>query len=302
MKTFIFVREISRKYPVLLISSTLLALAVTAIEACTIFTISPLIDLLIHPDLQNISTLTSKTLKVIEFFGISPKLTNCLVLFVVFIVLSSLLRILLRYWIVNAKFTVVRDVMGNAFTDFFNARWYFFSSSKQGTLLNTFVCEIGRIGDAFSTMANLFASFLPLIFYLAISFYLSWQVTLISLVTTLLFSLPFAAVGKISYRLGKATTQALNKTISVLHESFTLAKTVLGFGNQKKAVKNLFSAFDVQRKNAVKSQTIGFSIPILYRPLGAIVLMVALFSARYFEVPVSEIAVIWWHCYRWSLA
>jgi ABC-type multidrug transport system fused ATPase/permease subunit len=79
---------------------------------------------------------------------------------------------------------------------------------------------------------------------------------------------------------------------SAINESITLAKVILGFGNQQKSVGNIKRAFDAHRKVAVKSLIINTGIPVLYRPLGVVVLVVALFSARRLGVPISETAVL----------
>ncbi|NQT23178.1 MAG: ABC transporter ATP-binding protein, partial [Candidatus Omnitrophica bacterium] len=292
MKSLDFIRSIFRKYPLLLIFSAVLVIFVSAIEACSLFTIGPLVDLLVHPNLQNISPLTDKIMKIAESFGIPLKLTNYLLLFVAFIILSSIMRILLRNWIVRTKFVVIRDIMIGTFKDFFNAKWYFFSSKKQGMLLNTFIRETENVGDAFAAMANLVANFLQLALYLVIPFYLSWQVTTISLAVVLLLSVPFILLGRISYKLGTIATSSRNDVSSVLQENFTLAKVVLGFANQKRAAENLFFSFDKRRKATIKARTIGFAIPILYRPIGAVVLAVAVFSAKYLGIPISEIVII----------
>ena len=70
MKALIFIRDIFRKYPLLLIASTVLVVFVSLIEACSFFTVGPLVDFLIHPDMQGISPLTQRIMKIVESFGI----------------------------------------------------------------------------------------------------------------------------------------------------------------------------------------------------------------------------------------
>ena len=79
MRAFIFMREIFKSFPFLLISSTILLIAVTLFGACSLFTVSPVIDFLIHPDLQGVSPLTLKAIKILEFFDLPATLLglNC---------------------------------------------------------------------------------------------------------------------------------------------------------------------------------------------------------------------------------
>ncbi len=288
MKVLIFIREIFSKFPFLLIANTVLLVAVSLFGACSLFTISPVVDFLIHPDLQGVSPLTSKAIDILEFFGLPVTLGCWLIIFVAFVALSSAFQVFARHSILKTKYAVLRDIMLGTFEDFFNARWYFFSSGKQGVLLNTFTRELTVVGDAFGAMALFFASMLQMIVFLAVPFYLSWQVTTISLSVALLFALPFILLGKLSYRLGTLNTATANQASSVLQENLSLAKVVLGFGNQQKSIDNLGSAFDAHRRVTLKSQTLSMAIPILYRPFGAIMIVIALFAARLFGVPLSE--------------
>lgn len=292
MKALIFIREIFKKYPVLLTISTVLVVFVSIIEACALFTVAPLIDFLVNSDLQNVSPLTQRIMTIIDSIGLPVSLGSYLIIFVVFIVLSSSFRIFARHSILRTKYAVLRDLMLGTFEDFFRARWYFFSSVKQGILLNTFIRELNVVGDAFGAMALFFAGLLQLAFFLVVPFYISWQVTLISLASALFFVWPFVLLGKVSYRLGRLNKSTANQMASIIQESFGLAKIILGFGNQYKSSAHLKEAYDAHRHATLQSQTLSNAIPALYQPFGAVVLVVSLFTARMFVIPLSEMAVL----------
>ena len=105
-----------------------------------------------------------------------------------------------RYWLLRTKYALLRDLTIGTFEDFFNARWLFFSSSKQGVILNTFIREMTVVGDSFGAMGLFFASSIQLVFYLMVPFYLSWQVASLSMATALLFASPFLMLGRLNYR------------------------------------------------------------------------------------------------------
>jgi len=292
MRVLTFIREIFKKFPLLLIGSTVLLVLVNLFGAFSLFSISPVIDLFIHPELEEISPFTQKAVDVLAFFGLPATLGSWLWVFIGFVSLSSAFLVFARYLILKTKYAVLKDIMLGTFEDFFNARWYFFSSGKQGVMLNTFTRELNIAGNAFGAMALFFVSALQMVFFLAIPFYLSWRVTTISLGAAFLFAIPFILLGKFSYRLGILNTTTGNRVMSVIQENFGLAKVVLGFGNQRKSSDNLSGAFDAHRLATLKSQTLNEAIPILYRPFGVIMLVVALFSAQRFGVPLSEMTVL----------
>ncbi|MBU0682836.1 MAG: ATP-binding cassette domain-containing protein, partial [Candidatus Omnitrophica bacterium] len=113
-----------------------------------------------------------------------------------------------------------------------------------------------------------------------------------SLGVSLLFAVPFILLGKYSYRLGVLNTTTSNHTKSVIQENISLAKIVLGFGKQQKSVDSLANAFDAHRDATLKSQFLSIAIPILYDPFGVVMIVIALFTARRFNVPLSELMVL----------
>ena len=292
MKGLIFIYEIFRKFPRLLIANTALLVVVSLFGACSLFAVSPVVDLLVHPDLQGVSPLTSRAINIMKFLGVPVTLTSWLIVFAVFFALSTVFHVIARYSIFKTEYRVLKDIVLGTFKDFFNSRWYFFTGHKQGTLLNTLTREATNVGNAFDTASLFFASLLQAVFFLAIPFYLSWQVTVISLGISLFFALPLILLGQYCYRLGALGTNAANNFISIIQENINLAKIVLGFGNQRKSIGNLNGAFDAYRNIDVKSRTLQVAIPMLYRPFGVIMMIVTLFMARHFKVPLSEVTVL----------
>jgi ATP-binding cassette subfamily B protein len=150
------------------------------------------------------------------------------------------------------------------------------------------------VGDSLGAMGLFFASSIQLVFYLMVPFYLSWQVASLSLATAMLFASPFLLLARVNYRLGKLNTSTANEMGALIYENLSLAKIILGFGRQDKSVRDLEKAFDAHRRVTVKSQTLNISIPLMYEPLGVVVLVVAVFSAQKYAIPLSEIAVLIW--------
>ena len=217
----------------MLIWSTVLQICVSVVGACSLFTISPLVDLFLDPKMTHLSPTTQKAIGVLRSIGLPVNIESWLLVLVVFVILTSLFQVLARNSIFKIKYAVLKDLMMGIFEDFFNARWYFFSNSQQGVLLNTFNREMAVVGDAFGAMALFFAGILQVFFFMAVPLYVSWQVTLISFSIAIVLAVPFILLGRMSYRWGKLNTSTANKLSTVVFESFNLIKIILGFGNQR---------------------------------------------------------------------
>jgi len=292
MKIWVFICEIFKSFPVLFIITTALVALASVLEMCSLVTVGPLIDFLINADSQNLSPLTTRVMAVMDFVGLSATIGTCITIFGIFVILTSCFRILTKYSIMKTRYLVTRKLMLGTFEDFFSARWYFFSSSEQGTLFSTLTTALKSVGWAFDNMAFLFADSLQLAFFLVTPFFISWQVTSVSLVMALLFVWPFLLAGKLNYKFGREALSASNKIMGIVQESFSLAKIILGFGNQKKICDNLRVAFDARCRVAIKSETLSAATPTLYQPFGVMVVIAAVLAARRFGVHLSEITVL----------
>lgn len=292
MRTVQFVKSIYEKFPLVMILNIMLLGIVGIIEAASIMTLAPVVDFFIHPDLKGVSSLTLQIADWMKACGIPVNLTSLLVFFLSFNVLKSVTYIFARYMILRLKYMVVRDILLGTFDQFFEARWFFFSSGNQGVLLNTFIREINVVGDAFGAMSIFFANLTKVFFYLLVPLYISWQVTTLCVVAAVVFALPFTLLDKKSYEFGQANTTTANGMGSVLHESLAAAKVILGYGNQDKASGKLAHVFEAHRKATIRSQTLNLAIPEMYYPLGMLVLVVALVASKEFGVSLSELAAI----------
>ena len=282
----------------LLAANTLLLVITSLIDAASLFSLVVVADILLNPGFEQASPITRAIVAVARNIGLPVTLGWLLGVFLFFNVLKVVFQIFARNSILRTKYAVLRDMMVGTFEDFFAARWYFFSSGKQGVLLNTFIREINVVGDAFGAIARYFAGILQIALYLTVPLYLSWRLTSISLAIALLFALPFFLLGKIVYRLGKVNTSTANQIGTVIQEGLGLAKLILGFGLQKKTEANLAQAFDSHRQAAIKSQTLTYALPLMYYPFGLLVLIIGFILARKMNLPLSETAVLFYSLAR----
>ncbi|MFC1646119.1 ABC transporter ATP-binding protein [Candidatus Omnitrophota bacterium] len=298
MKAIFFINEIIKKFPLLLFVTTLLLFITSLIDAASIVSLLVIIDSFLSPTFENSSPISQKIIEVFNSMGLPTTLGWLLTVFLIFNVLKVSFQIFSMHSIIRTKYVLLRDIMINSFSDFLNSSWYFFSSGKQGTLLNTFIREISIVGDAFTSMGQLFAAILQMLLYLVVPLCLSWQVTTVIIISALLISVPFHLFGKVNYKFGKLNTATANEMTKAIHEGLSFAKIILGFGNQHKAVETLEEKFDAHRRATVKSQTLNYAIPFSYYPFGLLVLIVGLLVSRRIALPLSETIVLFYSLMR----
>ena len=286
--------ELARTFPRVLAGGTLLLFAEGLIGTVSILSLAPIIDLCIAADLQRASPVTQRAAQLVEAVGLPASLPGFLAVFLILQLLKNAFAIFSKYCVLRAKLAVLHELIVGTFEDLFAARWSFFSASKQGALLNTFLHELAIVGDAFGQVALFFASVIQVACYVTVPLALSWQVTCVSVAAALVFAWPLFLLGKTTYRLGQHTTSAANELGSVLQENLTMAKVILGFGNQRQGIEALDRAFGAHRRSILKARTLTTSTPLLYEPLGMVVLVVTVLVAQRFALPMSELAVLLW--------
>lgn len=299
-KSFIlFIAKIVKKFSFLLLAIVLASTFSALVGSLGIFSLAPVVELFLKTDVKSSSIITQYFVETFQKLGIPVTAISFLVVFLVMLIIKNALLTFTRYVIARTQFAVMRSLVNETYTMFFKARWHFFSSNRQGVLLNTLNNQISNVGGAFAAVGDLFSGLLRTMFYLAIPFMICWQATLVSLILGVLISIPLQFLAGIGYHLGKKITRATNDYLDVLHETLSAAKLILGFGNYHKHTPEVDHRFYQYRTAMVKSQILGNVLHFLYEPLLVGVLLVTLYLTFYrYAVPISEALVMYYAFYN----
>lgn len=293
MKSLSFIAEISRKFPLYVLLNVCLITLEGVLDVVSIFTIAPVIDFFLHPDLNGISAITRKLMEWMDMAGITPTKLSFVLVFLAVNLLQGGIVFLVKYSLLLTKYAINRNLLNELYAAFFGARWHFFSSGNTGTMLNTFNREMEIVGNAMSSIGTIFSSVFRIVFFAAVPFYISWKITLIALSIGAVFSLPMSFAGKLSYSLGQKNTSTSNRVSHFIHEGLVMAKVILGFGNQHKNIAEVNRAFNEHIRVTILSQTLYLAVSKFIEPffLGSIIFAVYLAMYKY-GMPVAEVTII----------
>ena len=292
MKTIVFISSILSQYPKLLFRNVCLLIGSTGLSIGSLFSIGPIIDFLVHDKKEMMSPLSLKLIQFVErFYDPAPQIFFIL-LFITLMFASASLTLILSYYMLKMQYEVERDIMVGAFRNCFNATWYFFSSSKMGTLINTFTRETDIIGSAFRSMTQLAANAIQAVLLLAVPLSISWKFTSICLLLAVLLSMGYMQFGKVTYKLGKQNLETANLFSSILQEAFVSAKLILGFGNKDKIIEKIDDAFYRHSRVSIKSQTLSGAIPLMINPGVAIIIVLAFYYSKSISFHLSSMSIL----------
>jgi ABC-type multidrug transport system fused ATPase/permease subunit len=292
MRIYSLLKYVLSRFPLHLVSITLMMVIVGLLEVTALISLAPVVDLILHPDLQGISKLSAKFVEIISKLGFPVSSWVLLAVFLGFTILKTILGVSFRYAVLWTNNKIFQTLLGELFEDIFSAKWSMFASDSQGKVLNTLVREAPLAGNAFWALGLFFSDVFLLLFCLAVPFLISWQVTLVGLATGAILAAPFILVGRVSYRLGQQTTDRANEMSSIIQESLSSAKVILCFGSQKQFVESFRLVAKSYCKAYMNSYGLRFSVPMLYNPCGIIAMIAALFAAEKVGLTLSETAVL----------
>ena len=278
-----------RKYVVFTFILTLTALF---FDMLSVFSLAPVIDILIHSETSSYSGLTQKILSLFKWANIPTDQYTILTTFFFLNVIRTFFFILCEYYILMNKYEVIQDLVSRTLNSIFSASWHFFTKMKTGQLVNAFIREMTQIGDSIGIISRLFASVIQLMGYLCIPFYISWKVSLLAVLAGIICIIPILLIGKKSYDLGGLNTSTANEFMSTLHEQLSSAKLIMGFANQKKSVQYILKRFSSHFKITVKSQMLQITSGQVYQPVGIFIVCFAFWIAKLQKIPLSDTGVL----------
>ena len=263
------------------------------IQVVSTLLIAPVLDVFINPELKNISSITQQLFGLLNMLNISVTKINILILFLLFNILLSVSTIVASWLILKTQFAMVKSMAVETFNAFFSASWHFFNTQRYGSILNTLTREIDVVRAAFASVGSMLSDILRAVFYVAVPFYISWEITVIAIVLGGFFVLPFMFLNRVSYEIGKGCTGSSNKVMELIHESLNAAKVILGYGNHLKYVRKFNDVFSERCNYEIKSYAVKNALPKIFEPLGWVAIIITMYiSSEYYKLTIAEMGII----------
>lgn len=282
--------EMLRRYPGLYVGCALLALVLMAVDAATLFSIAPVVSLLTQGDGSD--SVSPIILSLVNYVGIESSIETFISIFVAFTILNSLMLIAINYFILKAQFVVRKDMVLGTSERILFAGSNYIVQQRQGDFINTLTQEVARVSDAFTALTRLIAPIAQVGILLFIPFFISWEVTTVSLLAALSLMVPLRIFRKHVYSLGQSNTRYSNVFSSTLQESLSHTKIITAFSNEERTLKQLGQAFANLRDVSVKSQILASTIQSAFAPIGILVVFVTFLAGKHYGVALAEVAVI----------
>ncbi len=298
MSTIAFIKQILKEHSRRLLLTLALLFVLSIFQMSSLLTLVPLIDLITKPDLNGASSITMHLVAWMKWFSLPVTIYSIMILVLSFMAVKALLQLLLSILTQKIKYDLIKNVLCGTYDRFFNANWNFFVSNDQGTLGNTFIKETNSVGESFGCVTTLFVNLCQLLLYFAVAFSISWQLSLIVIILSIIMVWPFMLLGKLNYKLGRIALETANQMFGLFNENMGAAKIIIGFGEQKQGIRSLEEAVDKHVAAARKVQAIALGTPIIFQPASMAILFFSVLISRIFlNLPLSELTVVLYSFY-----
>ena len=219
--------EIVKEFPLKTFLNVSLILLAILSEAIGIGLLIPFLEILLSNDLNNISSFSAKILTFLESYNLKIKIGNFLILFGVLLFCKHSLNFLAHWQIkrVMADFTCINRK--KFLNNLINVKLNYIKNFSHGSLIDVINRETESLGRIYTNACRILNTILQSIVYIGFSFFISWKISLISVIISLFVFIILNRVVFLTKKLGLDNTitfSKFNKTFSDFLNSFKIIK------------------------------------------------------------------------------
>lgn len=221
-------------------------------------------------------------------FGLTPSTENLIIFLITGIVLQSFLLASANIYAGFTKAKIIKDLRIKLLTAMSQTEWAFFTRQSSGNFTASLVNEIEAAGDGYETMVLILTNVVQIFSYLSVAFFISWEIALIAITTSLLLTILFSKLIKISRALGSEDAILIRKVTSQLTDSYRSIKPLKAMAREKYS-HALLSNYTKQLKSVAKKDTVTSQLLDMLQEiiLMSTVILTIYFSFKHLNIPIE---------------
>jgi len=239
---------------------------------------------------------TAKTQFINDFLeqiGISPTTENLIIFLILGITMQSAILAAANIYAGFTKAKIIKDLRIKLITLMSQTEWSFFTKQSSGDFTASLLNEIDIAGDGYETMVMILSNAVQMIAYLSVAFFISWEIALIAVITSIFLTILFGKLISISKKLGDEDTILIRKITSQLTDSYRSIKPLKAMAREKHshAILNSYTKQlkTVNKKDTIASQVLEMSQEII---LMSTVILTIYFSFKQLNIPIEYSIVL----------
>jgi ATP-binding cassette subfamily C protein len=220
--------------------------------------------------------------------GMPPSTENLIIFLIICIILQSAFLACSNIYAGFTKAKVAKDLRVKLITLMSQTEWGFFTKQSSGNFTASLLNEIDITGDGYETMVVILSNIVQMLAYLSVAFFISWQIAVIAIITSIILAVLFRRLISISRKLGDEDTILVRKITAQLTDSYRSIKPLKAMAREKHshAILNSYTKQlkSVNKKDTVASQTLEMFQEII---LMSTVILTIYFSFKQLNIPIE---------------
>ena len=221
------------------------------------------------------------------WIGVPPSTENLIALFLTGIILQTILLGCANIYAGFTKAKVIKDLRIKLLTTMSQTEWAFFIKQSSGNFTSSLINEIESAGDGYETMVAILSNLVQIIAYISVAFFISWQIALIAILTSLVLTILFGRFIDESKKLGRESARLTRLIISQLTDSYRSIKPLKAMARESHS-HALLNSYTKQLKHVTRKDTI---VSELLDGLQEIILMSTVILTIYFSFKTLDIPI-----------
>jgi ABC-type multidrug transport system fused ATPase/permease subunit len=261
-----------------------------AVQATSVLGVLPIVDILLNQDPNQYNAVTKAIANQFVKYNLPVNIISLGVFYLFLILVRSSIQYLQRYVTTRKIHEILRQMILDEYKSFLNASWSFFQNKEYGTLANTLVRETEKANLGFESLARMIAAFVTVLCYAVLLLLISWELTLVVLLATVLLLAPTLLVNKYVYTIRMLHTEASNIFQGKMYDTLNALKLITGFAKKEDTLKEAEPSIRTQEKTAVKFVMVRVFLSLIGEPVGIILVIVSgMIGLSYLDLQIATL-------------
>ena len=260
------------------------------VQATSVLGLMPIVDFVINQEESQHNEITQAVANQLSRLNIPVNILSLGILYLSLVLVRSIILALQKYVTTRTIFKVMKQLIYGLYESFLNTSLAFFNTKQYGTLANTVVKETEKASIGFESLAQMIASSISLIFYFLLLLFLSWQLSLLILILTIILLSPSIFLNKYVYKIRKKHTEASNLFQGKMYDTLNSLKLITGFSKREDTAREVQPSVNTVAKTSVQFTMVRVLFSLIAEPVSVfLVVFSILVGLNYLSMGISEL-------------
>jgi len=272
------------------------------VQATSVLGLMPIVDFVINQDQNEHNEITRVIASKLNQYNVPVNIFSLGILYLCLVLLRSSVLALQKYVTTKTIFRIMKHMIFGLYESFLNTSWSFFGTKEYGTLANTLVKETEKAAIGFESLSQMIASSVSVMFYFLLLLFLSWKLSLLVLLLTIVLFSPSVFLNKYVYKIRKKHTEASNNFQGRMYDTLNALKLITGFSKKEDTLKEVKPSVNTVAKTSVQFTMVRVLFSQLAEPVAVFLVVVSVvIGLNYLNMGIAELIAFLYSINRLSV-